>query len=417
MQGIFRAQAVEHKKQRLHGSVLLLPPLSHTLITCALLLWFSLVLFWLFSSHYARKETVSGWLEPPAGVVRLYPETAGTIQKIYISEGELVAQDQPLMIIQAEAVLSTGQQLASQLLKEYESQQQIIVDELTRTDTIYAARKRDAQQKIISAQQELLMLDDQLKTTEEHFQLLNKQVERLKNLKRNGHVSNLEFENVTAQELSLKSNLQALQRTKITQKNTIEQLQTLQRLLPDQQANDIAQLRTKLSDITQQMSQVSGQSTRIIKATRAGLVNNLQAREGQQVSVGGNAPLLTLIPHDEQLTAHLLIPVRSAGFLEIGQSLNIRYDAFPYQKFGLYQGTIEHISKTVLLPNELLNTPIGIQEPVYRITAHLTQPNVQAYGKDFPLKPGMTLSADIRLSERTLMQWLLEPLYSLQGRI
>jgi membrane fusion protein len=187
--------------------------------------------------------------------------------------------------------------------------------------------------------------------------------------------------------------------------------------LPDENANSLGQLRSRLSDIAQQMTQLNGQSARIVKAPRAGVVNNLQAREGQQAYANNKIPLLTLFPNNKQLTVHLLIPVRAIGFIEAGQPLAIRYDAFPYQKFGIYQGTVAQVSKTLLLPNEVLNTPIAIQEPVYRVTANLTRPEVQAYGKDFALKPGMTLSADVSLSERSLIQWLLEPLFSLKGRI
>ena len=414
---LFRQQAVDHRKQRLYGNVLLLPRLSHTLILGGLIIWVALVLAWLFSSTYARKETVVGWLEPPAGVVRLYPESSGTIQKILIDEGALVSQNQPLMIIKTDAQLASGQQLSEQLLKEYESQRNLIEEEIKRTDVIYSERTRDISKKILASQQEYSMLGEQLNTVAQRYQLILIQSERFKKLKRDGHVSISEFDSAMQQELLLKSDQQALMRNQITQKNLIEQYQTQKALLPDEKENELAQLRSKLSDITQQVAQVSGQSTRVLKASRAGIINNLQAREGQQISLGSSIPLLTLIPQDEQLTAHLLIPVRSAGFLALGQTLNIRYDAFPYEKFGLYQGEISQISKTILLPNELLNTPIAIQEPVYRITVHLMQPNVQAYGKNFPLKPGMTLSADIRLSDRTLIQWLLEPLYSLNGRI
>lgn len=415
--GLFRAQVIEHKKQRLFGDVLLLPQFSHSLIIGGLLIWIAIVFVWLFSSTYARKETVSGWLEPPAGIVRLYPETNGTVQKIYIAEGAFVEEGQPLLLVKTEAQLGSGQQLSTQLLTEYASQQKLLEEELLRTKTIYAKRLQDAAQKILAAQQELGMLNQQLKTNSERYDLVLAQVQRFTTLKRDGHVSNAEFDNAMQQELSLKSDQQTLLRNKITQRNLVEQLQTQQKLLPDELANTEAQLRSRLSDITQQIAQVNGQSTRILKAARAGIVNNLQAREGQQINLGNNIPLLTLLPKDESLTAHLLIPVRSAGFLADGQAINIRYDAFPYQKFGLYQGALETISKTILLPKELLNAPFEIREPVYRITAKLNQINVQAYGKDFPLKPGMTLSADIRLSDRTLIQWLLEPIYSLKGRL
>ncbi len=414
---LFRTQAIEHKKQRLFGDVLLLPQFSHTLIVGGLLIWITLVLVWLCASTYARKETVAGWLEPPAGIVRLYAETNGTVQTIYVTEGEFVEEGQPLLLVKTEAQLGSGQQLSTQLLTEYASQQKLLAEELGRTKTIFATRLQDAEQKIMAAQQELNMLERQLATNSERYDLVAAQVQRLTLLKRSGHVSNTEFDSVMQQELSLKSDQQTLLKNKITQRNLIEQLQTQKKLLPDELANAESQLHSRLSDIAQQITQVNGQSTRVLKAARAGMVNNLQAREGQQVNPGNNIPLLTLLPKDELLTAHLLIPVRSAGFIANGQTINIRYDAFPYQKFGLYEGAIETISKTILLPRELLNAPLELAEPVYRITARLNQMNVQAYGKDFPLKPGMTLSADIRLSDRTLIQWLLEPIYSLKGRL
>lgn len=414
---LFRPQAVKNRKQRMHGDILLLPHIPHTLLLACLMVWTSLALIWLSMSHYARKETVSGWLEPPAGVVRLYPDNSGVIKKILITEGALVNQDQALMIIETEAQLSTGQQLSSQLLLEYESQRNLLEEDIKRTGTIYDGRNSDLIKKIKAAQQEFNMLSEQLQTTNHRYQLVLAQSNRVQKLQHEGYVSNSAIDEAIQNELSIKNEYQSLLRNQISQKNLIEQYQNQKSQLPDEAATDISQLQARLSDIKMKMTQLNGQSSRVLKASKAGVINNLQAREGQQIYLGSTIPLLTLIPQDEHLIANLLVPVRSAGFLELDQPINIRYDAFPYQKFGLYKGKILQISKTVLLPNELLNAPVPIQEPVYRITAQLAQPVVQAYGERFPLKPGMTLSADIHLSERSLLQWLLEPLYSLNGRI
>lgn len=416
-EGLFRQQAIEHRKQGLHGNVLLLPRLSHTLILSALVLWVFAVLVWLFVSHYARKETVVGWLEPPEGIIRVYAEATGIVQKVLVSEGEQVAQDQPLLIVNDDRILANGENLDAGLLREYNSQRKMLDEQLARTQSTYEMRSKDISKRITSAQQDLQLIDEQLHILRERYTLVSAQVERYRALKREGHVSSVEFDNAIAQELTIKSDQQALLRNQISQKNTIDQLQIEQKLLPDENANAVDQLRTRLSDLAQQITQLSGRSARIIKAPRAGIVNNVQAREGQQANANNNIPLLTLFPSNTQLTVHLLIPVRSVGFIESGQSLAIRYDAFPYQKFGIYQGSVSQVSKTLLLPNELLNAPLQVNEPVYRVTAVLNKPNVQAYGKDFSLKPGMTLSADIGLGDRSLIQWLLEPIYSLKGRI
>lgn len=415
--GLFRQDAVEHQRHKLYGDVLLLPKFSHTLIAGLLLLWVVAIAIWLVVSVYARKETALGWLEPPSGVIRIYPEDSGIIKSILVTEGEYVIEHQPLVIINGDRTLASGDNLETQLLEEYEAQRKLLNEQLVRTESIFENRMRDTHQRITAAQSELQVIRQQGAMLEQRYKLNKNQVERLTLLREKGHISLAEFDGAITEELTIKSDIQGLSRSKIAQRNLIEQLQTELNTLPDEHENKIDQIRERLSNISQQIAQLSGQRSHVIKAPKAGTVNNLQAIEGQLSQLAANIPLMTIIPLESNLTAQLLIPVRAAGFVEPGQPINIRYDAFPYQKFGLYHGEIKTVSKTLLLPNELLNVPIPIQEPVYRVIAKLDAPTVTAYGKKFPLRPGMTISADIQLSERSLIQWLLEPIYSLQGRL
>lgn len=417
VKSLFRSQAVDHKKNRLHGEVLLIPKLSYIVLSGIISAWVLCVLVWLFNSSYARKETVLGWLEPPNGVIRVYPEDTGIIKAVLIAEGDRVSKDQPLIVINGDRVLASGQHMQAQLLEEYESQRRLLDEQLQRVETTFSMRTSDIKQQVSAANRELNILKTQLTTISQRQDMLDKQVASYKSLWEDGHVSSMEYDNMINQKLSLSSERQSILRDQVAQNNLIEQLETQKNLLPDENANKISQLRERLSATAQKIAQLNGQRSYVLKAPRDGVINNLQAIEGQQARPGSNIPLLTLIPNDAQLTAQLLIPVRSIGFVEPMQFLDIRYDAFPYQKFGLYSGQIKSVSKTLFLPNELLNAPIVLQEPVYRVSASLHNPSVHAYGKEFSLKPGMTLSADVRLGERTLMQWLLEPIYSLKGRL
>lgn len=414
---LFRREAIEHQRQRLCGDVLLLPKFSHTLITGVLFLWIAAIAVWLATSAYARKETAFGWLEPPNGVIRIYPEDSGIIKSVLVKEGDYVTEHQPLIIINGDRTLASGDNLETQLLDEYEAQRRLLNEQLIRIESIFESRIRDIHQRINAAQSELQMISEQSSILKQRYDLIKKQVERQTSLRERGHISLLEFDNTILQELTIKNDMQGLNRAQVTQKNLIEQLQTELSTLPDEHENQVDQLRERLSNIAQQTAQLSGQRSHVIKAPKAGTVNNLQAIEGQLSQLGVNIPLMSIIPSESNLTAQLLVPVRAAGFVEVNQPINIRYDAFPYQKFGIYHGEIQSVSKTLLLPNELLNAPISVQEPVYRVTATVEDTTVSAYGKEFPLRPGMTISADIQLSERSLIQWLLEPIYSLQGRI
>jgi membrane fusion protein len=87
-------------------------------------------------------------------------------------------------------------------------------------------------------------------------------------------------------------------------------------------------------------------------------------------------------------------------------------DAFPYQKFGVQQAQVLSISGSA----QTVAAPGGeSSQPHYRIVAGLDKQTLTAYGAEQRLRPGMRLVADINVDERSLLEWLLEPLYSLRG--
>ncbi|WGL17548.1 HlyD family efflux transporter periplasmic adaptor subunit [Microbulbifer bruguierae] len=406
---------MEWQEDRLHGDVLLSPQLSHIIILGGIILWVTATIVWLSTCQYARKETVTGWIEPTSGVVRVYAEGTGIIEQVLVSEGEKVVKNQPLIILNRDHILADGKHLEAVLQAEYENQNSLLSEQIERSEKINQQRQRDLKQRISASKEELALLDKQISTQARHHGLIRDQAERYNQLRKRGHISTVELERVVIQELELSTESQSLARNKVKIRNQIQQLENELASLPEVYANETDQLRARLSDLAQKIAQLHGQRAYILKASKAGTVHNLQTREGQQVQI--DIPLLSVVPESGDWIARLLVPVRAAGFLAPEQALKIRYDAFPYQKFGLYQGAITSISDSALLPDELRDAPIAVGEPVYRVSAVLARPSIKAYGQEFSLKPGMTLSADIELSERSLLMWLLDPIYSLKGRL
>ena len=136
------------------------------------------------------------------------------------------------------------------------------------------------------------------------------------------------------------------------------------------------------------------------------------------------APLLSIVPPTMQLEAHLYGPSRAVGFVRPGQRVLLRYQAYPYQRFGHYEGVIASVSRAALSPGELPPQLAGLTsltgsagaEPIYRITVTLASQSVTAYGEQVPLQAGMTLEADVALERRRLFEWMLDPLYTVTGR-
>ena len=104
--------------------------------------------------------------------------------------------------------------------------------------------------------------------------------------------------------------------------------------------------------------------------------------------------------------------------------MQLRYQAFPYQKFGHHAGQVLQVSRTPLQATELAGLPLpeamkgaASAEPLYRITVALDAQAVKAYGQPQPLAAGMQLEADVLLDRRRLIEWIFEPLLSVTGRV
>ena len=131
------------------------------------------------------------------------------------------------------------------------------------------------------------------------------------------------------------------------------------------------------------------------------------------------------------MQAELFAPSSAVGFLRPEQAVQLRYQAFPFQKFGHHPGQVLQVSRTPLQAAELASLPLATGttsaapdssarppgEPLYRITVELDRQTVQAYGVAQPLVAGMQLEADVLLDRRRLIEWIFEPLLSVSGRL
>jgi membrane fusion protein len=180
----------------------------------------------------------------------------------------------------------------------------------------------------------------------------------------------------------------------------------------------INNLKRQQVDVQRQIAQVANKYKYTVTASNNRIVTGIQVVEGETLSTSKaqTKPLLHILPENSVLIAELLLPTRSAGFVQVGNNTRLRFDAFPYQRFGFIESEIVQIDQTLTISNEI-QLPITLQEPVYRLRAKLSQQKMNAFGKAFELKSGMLFEADIMLEQRTLIEWLLEPIYSLNGRV
>ncbi len=413
---LFRIESLEFQKNRLHGDVLVVPSISQTLVVAILFSWLLLTFYWLFSSSYTSKETVVGWLESPKGIVRIYSEsTTGRVKQLLVNEGDFVKSEQPLAIISGDHVLENGEHLETNLLAELLRQLKIIQEQLRIAKKTFDIKRKNLKERVSASEVNVKLIESQISILSERKLLIEQREENYKEMSVSGHVSTLEYNILKEKKLEATNDYQSLLRSRVNQNEIVNQLKSELSLLPEEHQDEISRLEATESDLSQSILRLKGRKSNIIKATTSGIVSNLQARQGQRVNP--NLPILTIVPSESEIDAYLLVPVRAIGFVKENQYVDIRYDSFSYQKYGLYSGEVYSVSETVLLPEELTSYPVKINEPTYLVRVRLNSQTVIAYGNNIPLKSGMTLSADIQISKRSLLEWLLEPILSLKGRV
>lgn len=411
---LFRKEAVSHQGERLTGEVSLAQPLSIKLTVSILVTITALIVAFLFNANYARKETVRGFLMPNKGVIKSYARQGGIVEKLWVKEGDTVKKGQALATIVIEQRNNQGVELSSQLISQLTKQQQLLQEEISQYQTLQMQELANLQHRQQVLNNEKDALDNQLATTQNKLALYKKQQQNFSALNQQGYLSTLEKERQQQTLLEAEQELQSIERLQLQHQRERSQVAFDIANLPQQYTLRINTLKREQSDINRQLAQVNNNYQYTLSASNDGVVTGIQVVTGE--AIVQNKPLLHIVPAGSTLVAELLLPTRSAGFVQQGHQARLRFDAFPYQRFGFISSEITRIDSTLISPNEV-QLPVALQEPVYRLQAQLSSQQVSAYGKAFNLKSGMLFEADIMLEKRSLIEWLLEPLYSLQGRV
>ena len=411
---LFRKEAVSHQSERLTGDISLAQPLSIKLTVGILATVAILIITFLFNAQYSRKETVRGFLVPNKGVIKSFATQGGTIEKLWVVEGDTVKKGQALATMTIQQRNSDGTELSTQLTHQLKTQHSLLQDEIKQHETLQQQELNSLVSRQQALQFEKVALKKQLALANEKSVLLQEQLTQFKELNSKGYLSNLDKGRQQQALLEVKQEQQNINRLLLQHSREISQVTYNIDSAPQQYTLRINSLIRQQSEITRQLAQIDNNHQYTIIATNAGTITGIQVVEGE--SLLSTKPLLHILPAGSTLVAELLLPTRSAGFVQEGHHARLRFDAFPYQRFGFINSEIDRVDRALITPNEV-QLPITLQEPVYRLRAQLDVQHVKAFGKDFNLKSGMLFEADIMLEQRTLIEWLLEPLYSLKGRV
>lgn len=416
-QPLFRNEVLKARRTSWLGGISLAQPLRLWVLTGLAVMAASAIVLFVTVGTYTRRSTVTGQLVPTQGLATVVAPASGVVTRMEVPEGGQVAAGGTLALVTVpRATQGSGDTLAALEQRLQQRQDGLLATQQAQHAQLQAQAQGIASQ-LANAQRELAQVEAEVVTRQRQIRIASETLERLRRLEGGQYVSVLQIKQQEALVLDYTGQMQTLQRQAIGTRRLMAQLWQAQRELPGQQQASDAGYQRDLAQLEQERVQMQANSALLVKAPVSGVVATQIVKPGQAVQAG--QPLLSLLPGDGKLEAELLVPSRAIGFIAPGDIVLLRYQAFPYQKFGHQQGRVARISRSALSGGEL-GTLIGNAqqgEPYYRITVALAQQAITAYGKPEPLKPGMLLDADVMGERRRLIEWIFEPLYSLTGKV
>jgi len=405
---LFRREIIEEKRRKLHGDVILLQPISFKLITIVLFLATLSGLIYASEREYNRKETVLGFIVPETGLTLVKADRGGLITEVFTVEGEDVKAGSPLFESQIDLETQDGF-ISERRLETTDLRIQQLQDQKVRVRSRYVNESKKASSTIVNLEREIETLKERKFLESKSANIAKKKLDKFKRLFETDTVTPLEYEQVEAQELQARIQLQAIEQQLIIAQSSLADARFDKENLPQDETQELSLLEQEIASLTDIRTSIEAQSLYIVRAPVDGKISNLQARRGRRVD--SSQHMATIIPFGSVLEARLLVPTQAVGFLELGQDVNILLDAFPYQKFGAQKGTITEISDTPFNPGEL-DSPVIFETSMYQVRIRLKKQSLTAYGDELDLKPGMTLQGDIITDRRSMLEWMFDPLFA-----
>lgn len=417
---LFRPQALESTVSRRYGHIVLARPVSYAFLT-GLFTAIAVAIIGFFTAFgYSRKVQVPGVLLPASGLVRVVAPQVGVVAERQVREGQVVKAGDPLFILTSERASVTrgdAESAISSLLR-------------SRRDSLLADRgqlQRQSEQRLEAVRrhaddlaQDVRRIDAQIILQQRRTSLAEAAVRRAADLQAQNFVSAAQVQDRQGEWLDQQLRLADLQRARASSARDLASAQAELRDQKIQTLRDQEGATRNIASLDQDLTENEARRQVVIRASQGGVVSAIAADPGQTVSTG--QVVASLLPRDAPLIAELYAPSRAAGFVKPGMDVLVRYQAYPYQKFGLHHGRVREVSSTAMRPDQMslpgaATTVPGSGEPLYRVRVALDEQSVAAYGDHLPLKSGMVLDASVVLENRRLYEWVLEPLYTVTGRL
>ncbi|MFN6453065.1 MAG: HlyD family efflux transporter periplasmic adaptor subunit [Nostoc sp. EfeVER01] len=394
-----------------------------------LVIFAAIVLPWAMLSKVDETGSARGRLEPQGRTVRLDAPVTGKVVAIKVKEGETVKAGQILLELESDLTRTELQQTQSKLEGQQNrvNQLQLLKNQLTmslRTQQLQnqaqeseqIAQLDQIQQRLNSSQQVYVLEKSRLK-------LANNEIQRYRYLWQKGAISKSKLEEIEGAMFERQGLLEQAQ-SDIQQATTeiIKQQSTNQRIsrtgelaLLDSQ-KQIKELQSQVVDVLSEINQTKKQiqslrfqvQQQTLRTPTDGTIFQLSINNAGAVVQPGQM-VTQIAPQGVPLIFRAEMPSQESGFLRIGMPVKLKFDAYPFQDYGVTEGRLRWISPD----SKVVETAQGKIEN-FELEIELPKTYIQTKNKRILLTPGQTATAEVIVWERRIIDFVLDPFKKLQ---
>jgi HlyD family secretion protein len=181
--------------------------------------------------------------------------------------------------------------------------------------------------------------------------------------------------------------------------------------------NERVETTTQYEKLSQDWEKQAHKNTLLeLRAPQDGVVKDLATHTEGAVLQPGSV-LMTIVPANEPLRAEVWVDNRDRGFVQEGQRVRLKLSPYPFQKYGMIEGVVKHVSADATDVGGRNPPPTGEegasaedrQAYHFRTLVELRQQVLDSDGFRHKLMPGMQVDAEIALGQRTVLEYLLSP--------
>ncbi len=373
-----------------------------------------------------------GEVVPARAVKNAHHLEGGIVDVVLVEEGQSVIQGTPLLRLRHNAAESDLEQLEIQSasLKMQEKRLRALLrgerfeisaaekrypdlvrDQLDLYDAqraLYEQEERTLQARVDQRVSEYASLVEEIASARRAVDLTRERVNSVRSLNDKKVVARKELQEILVDhEENVTKHIALVGRRNAMQTN-IEEARSLQLeakvKIQKRYVEELAKVSAELAQLEHAIAKQNDLVNRlIVRSPSAGVINHLAFRTRGEVIKAGDL-VAKIVPTGNDIVAEVRLSPRDIGHVNVGDEAEIKISTFDPNVFGVVPGKVTKLSASTFQSEQ--------GEVYYKATLKMARLSVSASGITHRITPGMVVQADVVTGRKSLVQYLLKPIYN-----